>query len=255
MARSWLHLKPKLRLWGKRSQRGALTRFLRVPVRRPFIKLINQLSHAHAIDQAINQNPMLSPNPSQAIDEMINQIAQPYLYVSLQSIQVFKSATINCPLYLYLFLSDNPTMNHKFSPGVLLIRNALLAEIDRLAPKPKDRIPATNSDCSFVCYINDGWGDLKSCGTVIRMVCWEVVLINLTSCLMPQFLSVRCQRSPQIPVWGWQGSHSPDESCWSCPDNGSRFALRKGKRISLEYHTSSYWSIPVLLPGWASSFA
>lgn len=54
--------------------------------------------------------------------------------------------------------------------GAYLIRQVLRNEILRVAPKPKPFQPLSNSDCHFATYINDGRGDLKSCGTVVRMV-------------------------------------------------------------------------------------
>lgn len=61
-------------------------------------------------------------------------------------------------------------MNNRLSPGALIIRNVIWNEIKRAAPKPPKPPLGTNSRCSFACYFNDGRGDLKSCGTVLRMV-------------------------------------------------------------------------------------
>lgn len=61
-------------------------------------------------------------------------------------------------------------MKSDLPPGVLIIREILVGEINRLTPKASNPTPRTNGDCSFVCYVNDGRADLKNCGTMIRMV-------------------------------------------------------------------------------------
>lgn len=88
----------------------------------------------------------------------------------------------------------------KVSVGAQIIRELIWEEVKRVAPKPKDLTPSTNSDCSFVCYINDGRGDLKSCGTIIRMVSIICIARKLKADLTSSILSALPTTTTTFPA-------------------------------------------------------
>ncbi|KAE9383951.1 hypothetical protein BT96DRAFT_1008602 [Gymnopus androsaceus JB14] len=117
-------------------------------------------------------------------------------------------------------------MNDNLSSAASIIQKAIMNEIYRVAPKPPRAAQLTGSDCTFSCYVNDGRGDLKSCGTVIRMCtihnhhdrpCGTPIDITQPLSLVDRTLIMGLAVIyQQITGHSWSLTHRPTATFWSC---------------------------------------